>query len=212
MSHFVAKCGTLLLLLGIATIGYTLYSNWHTNQVQASLKQTFATGLDQGREVEAKIQSVASKSNTNKQTSTISQNVNGLRVQGILTVPKLNLEAAIVEGADPEQLQSALGHIRGGGEAGQINSNYSIAGHRSSRYGKFFNRLHELNKHDAFQLQTSTGKYAYQVYDIQIVEPDQVEVLQPESGQSIVTLITCYPDHSSQYRLIVKGKLVSQST
>lgn len=212
MSSFVARCGTLLLLLGIATIGYTLYSNWHTNQVQASLKQTFATGLDQATEVETKIQSVASKSSTNKQTSTISQKVNGLNVQGILTIPKLNLEAAIVEGANPEQLQSALGHISGSGEAGQLNSNYAIAGHRSSRYGKFFNRLHELNKQDSFQLQTSTGKYAYQVYNIQIVEPDQVEVLQPESSQSIVTLITCYPDHSSQYRLIVKGKLVSQST
>lgn len=212
MSSFVARCGTLLLLLGIATIGYTLYSNWHTNQVQASLKQTFATGLDQATEVETKIQSVASKSSTNKQASTISQKVNGLNVQGILTIPKLNLEAAVVEGADPEQLQSALGHISDGGEAGQLNSNYAIAGHRSSRYGKFFNRLHELNKQDSFQLQTSTGKYAYQVYNIQIVEPDQVEVLQPESGRSIVTLITCYPDHSSQYRLIIKGKLVSQST
>lgn len=210
MSKFVARCGTLLLVLGIVTIGYTMYSNWHTNQVQASLKQTFATGLDHSAEVESKIQSVSSETGEKQQKASVTTTVDGLKVQGILSIPKLDLQAAIVEGAEPEQLQSALGHIAGGGEVGKLNSNYSIAGHRSSRYGKFFNRLHELNKQDSFQLQTSTGKYAYQVYDIQIVEPDQVQVLQPERGQSIVTLITCYPDHSSQYRLIVKGKLIQQ--
>ena len=210
MSKFVARCGTLLLVLGIVTIGYTLYSNWHTNQVQASLKQTFATGLDQSTEVESNIQSVSSEMGAKKQKASITTTVDGLKVQGILSIPKLDLQTAVVEGAEPEQLQSALGHISGGGEVGKLNSNYSIAGHRSSRYGQFFNRLHELNKQDSFQLQTSTGKYAYQVYDIEIVEPDQVQVLQPERGQSIVTLITCYPDHSSQYRLIVKGKLIQQ--
>lgn len=206
----MGRCGTLVLLLGIATIGYTLYSNWHTNQVQASLKQTFATGLDQKIEIDYKIRSVTSHTDTDKNATFMIEKVDGLNVQGILRIPKLDLEAAIVEGAGAEELQSALGHIAGGGEVGELNSNYAIAGHRSSRYGKFFNRLHELQQQDSFQLQTKTGSYSYEVYDIQIVEPEQIEILQPEAGKSIVTLITCYPDHSSKYRLIVKGKLVSQ--
>ena len=45
----------------------------------------------------------------------------------------------------------------------------------------------------------------------QVVDPDNVEVMEPEEGKSLVSLQTCtMPDYKQ--RLIVQGELVEKST
>ena len=45
----------------------------------------------------------------------------------------------------------------------------------------------------------------------EVVDPDNVEVMEPEEGMSIVSLQTCtLPDY--EQRLIVQGELVKKST
>jgi sortase A len=49
------------------------------------------------------------------------------------------------------------------------------------------------------------------VTDQLVVDPDNVEVMEPEEGKSLVSLQTCtLPDY--EQRLIVQGELVDKST
>lgn len=127
---------------------------------------------------------------------------------GILTVPKLDMELPVVDGAGAEQLARALGAIPGLDEPGQMDGSYAIAGHRSSIFGQYFNRLDEVEKGDLVQLQTADQPMTFKVYDTKIVKPEQVEVLQPEKGKAKLSLVTCHPENSSKYRLIVEAERV----
>lgn len=127
---------------------------------------------------------------------------------GILTVPKLEMELPVVEGAGSEQLAKALGAIPGLDKPGQMDGSFAIAGHRSSVFGQYFNRLDELNQGDLVKLQTTDQQLEFKVYDKRIVNPEEVEVLQPEQGRAKLSLVTCHPENSSKYRLIVQAERV----
>ena len=63
---------------------------------------------------------------------------------------------------------------------------------------------------DTFYI-TKDGKlYAYKVFDKKVVEPNQVEVLNPIEGHTATaTLITCDPPGTSLRRLVVVGDQIS---
>lgn len=129
-------------------------------------------------------------------------------VEGILTIPAIELNAPVLEGATPANLDKALGSISGLDEAGKMDGSYAIAGHQAHMFGKFFNRLNELEKGDRFQLKTVDETLDFEVFDIQIVKPEKVSVLNPRKGMALVSLITCYPENSNKFRLIVQAKRV----
>jgi sortase A len=53
--------------------------------------------------------------------------------------------------------------------------------------------------------------YKYRVTKQKVVDPDNVEVMEPEEGKSLVLLQTCTMSDYKQ-RLIVRGELVEKST
>jgi len=131
---------------------------------------------------------------------------------GILKIPKIALKTPVTEGAKPENIQFAVGHLSSSSstnELGKKNENFAIAGHRSYTYGKFFNRLNELVKGDQVILYTQNSVYTYKVFDKKIVSPSSVDVINPISGKSVLTLITCHPEYSDKQRLIVFCELNS---
>ena len=50
----------------------------------------------------------------------------------------------------------------------------------------------------------------YEVYDILIVKPTDIHVLEPDLDVPTITLITCHPMYSNKQRLIVKAKLIEE--
>lgn len=134
-------------------------------------------------------------------------------VIGILEIPKLKLEVPIAEGADEENIRFAVGHLPSSSSIhrlGEKDNNFAIAGHRSYTYGKFFNRLDELDEGNELTVFAQNKVFKYRVFDKKIVEPTNVEVVYPIEGKSVVTLITCHPPYSDKQRLIVTGELVSE--
>lgn len=47
---------------------------------------------------------------------------------------------------------------------------------------------------------------AYEVCDIQVVTPEHSELLLPEEGEDLVTLVTCTPYRVNTHRLLVTGR------
>lgn len=127
---------------------------------------------------------------------------------GLIEIPKIGVDKAIVEGVGVEDLKKGPGHYPNTPLPGQPG-NAAIAGHRTT-YGAPFNRLDELVPGDAILVTTSQGEFRYEVESSIVVKPTQSEVLNPTADNRL-TLTTCHPKYSAAQRLVVVGKLVTDS-
>jgi sortase A len=130
-----------------------------------------------------------------------------------LTVPKIGIEDLEVHNSySQEKLDESAIHLPDTGFPWQPGSNTYIAGHRMGYFGTdsflVFFRLNELERGDEVTLEDSLGnEYVYQVTEQLVVGPQDVSVMNPVAGKSIVSLQTCtLPDYSD--RLIVRGELL----
>jgi sortase A len=122
----------------------------------------------------------------------------------VLRIPKIQLEAPLLDSTDDLTLNHAVGRIAGTSRPGEPG-NIGIAGHRDG----FFRGLKDVVVGDAIELRTLQGTATYIVDQIQIVSPRQVEVLRPTAVPSL-TLVTCYPFYyigSAPQRYIVTASL-----
>jgi sortase A len=124
---------------------------------------------------------------------------------GIITIPKLGLDKAIIEGTGPADLRQGPGHYRGTPLPGQ-SGNASIAAHRTT-YGAPFYRLNDLVPGDQIMVTTSQGMFRYDVARSLVVEPSNVSVIAPTVTDDL-TLTTCTPRYSATRRLIVQASLI----
>jgi len=134
-----------------------------------------------------------------------------------LSVPELGLEdVAAYNSVSEEKLKKSTVHIPATGFPWQKGANTYIAGHRLGYEGTdsylVFYYLDQLGEGDEILLEDSAGNaYTYRVTDQLVVDPDNVEVMEPVEGKSLVSLQTCtLPDYKQ--RLIVQGELVDESS
>ena len=120
----------------------------------------------------------------------------------ILRIPSIDSENPVNEGVSRSVLADSLGHDESTALAGEVG-NCVIAGHRNYTFGKFFNRLDEVKVDDVIYLDSATKTYTYVVTEIKVVEPDEVEILEPIEGKETLTLYTCTPLYIASHRLVV---------
>ena len=125
----------------------------------------------------------------------------------LLEIPSASVADIVVSGATVSALRHGPGHIAGTALPG-APGNSAIAGHRTT-YGAPFADLDDLKVGDDVRVTTRAGRFTYEVTDVKIVEPDQTEVLRPQQGRTLLTLITCHPRWSTAKRLVVVAELSS---
>lgn len=125
---------------------------------------------------------------------------------GRLTIPDAGVSVMVLEGTDEATLDRAVGRIEGTADLDEPG-NVGIAGHRDG----FFRGLRHLEQGDEMSVASQKGLTRYRVSAISIVEPEDVEVLDP-SPLPVLTLVTCYPFYyvgSAPQRFIVRADQVS---
>lgn len=125
----------------------------------------------------------------------------------LLEIPSISLLLPIKQGAIHENMIGSAATIRE--EKIEKGKNFSIAGHRSIRFGKNFNRLGEIKEGDIIKVREKGKYYSFQVNEVLVVEPHETEVLN-DSGETEITLVTCHPIGISSHRLIIKGVLIDE--
>jgi sortase A len=105
----------------------------------------------------------------------------------VLSIPKLQLEVPVFDGTDDAILNRGAGRILGTARPG-APGNIGIAGHRDG----FFRSLKDIELGDQIKLATLEESVTYVVDAIEVVSPDNIDVLRPRSHPSL-TLVTCYP-------------------
>ncbi|MET7616279.1 class E sortase [Streptomyces sp. NPDC005408] len=139
---------------------------------------------------------------------------------GFLHVPAMkNGEVLVKKGTDSKSLNDGIA----GYYMDPIKSalpwdgkgNFTLAAHRDGHGAKFHN-IHKLKDGDPIVFETRDTWYVYKVYkELRETSKYNVDVLQPvpkESGKTkpgrYITLTTCTPVYTSDYRYIVWGELV----
>lgn len=194
------KIGNLFLIIGMALLLFVVYAKVHTYLEQKRMIEEY-TSLNLAAVPDGEEESFSEV----EKGETI----------GLLEIEKIGLKAAMVEGADQENIKFAVGHIPFSAsihELGKPNHNFAVVGHNSYTYGKFFNRLHELENGDEVVVYARNKVLTYEVFDKKIVHPTNVDVVNPIEGKSVVTLITCYPEYSDAQRLVLFSELVEEKT
>ena len=127
------------------------------------------------------------------------------RMTGVLIIEKIDVRMIIMDGTDEETLRVAAGRLPGTGKLDEIG-NCVLAGHRSYTFGKYFNRLDELEPGDKITVQTPAKTLHYEVYKKLIVEPDDFSITDKNDTDKILTLFTCHPVAVASHRLVVHAK------
>jgi sortase A len=128
-------------------------------------------------------------------------------VLGRIEIPRIGLAVMVMEGTSERTLRRAVGHIRGTTLPGQ-RGNVAIAGHRDT----FFRPLRKVHPDDEITLTTLDGSYRYLVDSIEVVPPEDTQVLD-NSGDATLTLVTCYPFYfvgPAPKRFIVRAHRISE--
>ena len=125
-----------------------------------------------------------------------------------ISIPKIQLDAFVVEGTSHKALLHGLGHLEDTPEPGK-RGNAVLAAHRDT----FFHRLPELNPGDNVYVRRGGREYRYVVTRKTVVEPSDLSVT-GNTEDSRLTLITCYPTYyigPAPQRLVVLATLVGKS-
>ena len=130
----------------------------------------------------------------------------------LLSIPKLNIkDARVIVGG--EDLKKSLVHYLPQSLPGEYG-NVVIFGHSTlpqlydpKNYTTIFTYLPSLEKGDRILVKLGEEEYEYETYDIFVVNPDEVSVLEQSNDASYLTLITCVPPGTYWKRLVVRAKL-----
>ena len=133
-------------------------------------------------------------------------NVTDFGMIGYLKIDRIGVELPIYHGTSAEVLNYGVGHLEGtslpvGGE-----STHSVmSAHRGLPSAKLFTDLDRVELGDTFQITVLDQILTYQVDQIKIVYPNEIEDLQIEPGKDYCTLFTCTPYGINTHRLLVRG-------
>jgi sortase A len=126
-------------------------------------------------------------------------------VIGEIQVPRLRLNAMVVQGDSPANLKRAVGHLTKSALPGEWG-NVALAGHRDT----FFRPLRDIRLGDEIRFKTRERSFEYRVESIEVVAPTDIRVLEAWTGHDL-TLLTCFPIHyvgPAPKRLVVRAREV----
>ena len=133
-------------------------------------------------------------------------NLDGSGIMGYIEIPAIDVTLPIYHGTSDEVLQIAVGHLEWSSlPVGGTGSHCVLSGHRGLPSAKLFTNLDKLVEGDTFILRVLDEVYTYEVDQIRIVEPDEVNELTIEEGKDYCTLVTCTPYGINTHRLLVRG-------
>lgn len=136
-------------------------------------------------------------------------NVSGNGIIGYIDIPSINCSLPIYHGTSEPVLQITVGHIEGTSlPTGGAGTYAALSGHRGLPSARLFTDLDRLVKGDTFILSILDETLTYEVDQILIVEPHELDALQIDEEMDYCTLVTCTPYGINSHRMLVRGHRV----
>lgn len=132
--------------------------------------------------------------------------VSGTGMMGYIEIPKLNISLGIYHTTEESVLQTAIGHVEGTSfPIGGIGTHSALSGHRGLPSAKLFTDLDKLEVGDEFYIIILNEVLTYEIDNIAIVLPNEMNLLNIDNDKDYCTLITCTPYGVNTHRLLVRG-------
>ncbi len=183
LRRILSGVSILLLVGGVALVGYPFATNVWQDRVQGRLKNQLASPQLEQAYRERRVGTGDSLTR--------------------LKIPSIGVDVVVVEGTTPSALRAGAGHYANTSLPCDVG-NVAIAGHRTT-FGKPFGNVDRLKPGDAIELATPIGGCVYEVSKPPYtVSPRDLSPLDPTSDR-ILTLTTCHPKGSAAQRLIIRA-------
>ena len=132
--------------------------------------------------------------------------VTGTGIIGTLHIDKIGVELPVYHGTSEGVLNTAVGHVEGSSlPVGGPGTHAVLSAHRGLPSARLFTDLDKVETGDLFTVSVLDQVLTYQVDQILIVLPHEVEYLDIEEGKDYCTLVTCTPYGINSHRLLVRG-------
>ncbi|WP_158520426.1 class C sortase [Bombiscardovia coagulans] len=129
---------------------------------------------------------------------------------GYLTVPKADFSGPIYYGDVNQTLNKGVGYLSYTAIPSQVKGTRTVLyGHTGLDNLHVFDDLDKLRTGDSVYVRVLKTTYHYKIVDSTVVRPSQIDVIRPQKGKTLVTLLTCTPKGVNDHRLLVSGELVS---
>ncbi len=130
-------------------------------------------------------------------------------VMGYIEIPSIKCSLPVYHGTDDSVLQVGVGHLPWSSlPVGGEGTHCVLSGHRGLPSARLFTDLDRLAEGDIFQLMVLGETLTYEVDQIRIVFPEEVQDLQPVEGKDYCSLVTCTPYGVNSHRMLVRGKRI----
>lgn len=130
----------------------------------------------------------------------------GTGMMGAIEIATIDVALPIYHGTEEITLQNAVGHVEGSSlPVGGLGSHCVLSGHRGLPSAKLFTDLDKLVEGDLFLLHILNQTLTYEVDQIRIIEPYELDELEFEENMDLCTLVTCTPYGINSHRLLVRG-------
>lgn len=220
-NHFVTVVLVLVLLAGLSLLLYPSVSDYwnslHQTQAIASYAEEVAN-IDNdfydeiwaaAQEYNKSLLSRSSQyilSDEQKQEYESQLDVSGLGIMGYIEIPEIDSSLPLYHGTEESVLQVGVGHLEWSSlPVGGESTHSVLSGHRGLPSAKLFTHLNKLAAGDIFILRILDEILTYEVDQIRIVLPDEVDDLKIVEGKDYCTLVTCTPYGINTHRLLVRG-------
>ena len=133
-------------------------------------------------------------------------NITGNGIMGYIDIPKIGVQLPLYHGTSEGVLQVAVGHVEGTSlPTGSVSTHAVFSAHRGLPSARLFTDLDEMEVGDTFQLTVIDRIMTYEVDQVLVVLPHEVEPLYVQEGRDLVTLVTCTPYGVNTHRILVRG-------
>lgn len=189
LKRALSIAAVVLALVGIGLIAYPFVTDLWASRIQSGLSGDLAESADEYRLGQIKEGDALTR----------------------LEIPSIDVDVIVVQGTTLSALRAGAGHYPETPLPGEPG-NVGIAGHRTT-YGRPFNRLNEVDVGDKVVLTTPLSRHVYEIKRPPwVVVPYDWSVIHeyPKPG-SFLTLTSCHPEGSDDYRIVARAELIHSS-
>ncbi len=214
---------TCLFLVGLSVMLYPSISNWWNSKTQSRAIASYSEAITQINDTDySDILELAHAYNRRLLTVDTPlanfDNIGGYRdaldisgsgIMGYISIPQISIELPIYHGTGEAELNVAVGHLEGTSlPVGGASTHCVLSAHRGLPSARLFTDLDQLVVGDSFTITVLDEVLTYEVEEILIVLPHEIEKLAVIPDKDYVTLMTCTPYGINTHRLLLRSRRI----
>lgn len=225
----ISKVGIILVLMlfiGVCVLAYPAVSQYWNSKTQTRAvenyqdivssmkKEDYTAFFEDAMTYNSSLASLASPLADYHQLENYHDilNIDGRGIMGYISITKIGVELPLYHGTSESVLNIACGHLEGSSlPIGGESTHSVLSAHRGLPHAKLFTDLNKMEVGDIFTITVLDRLLTYQVDQILVVSPKELDEVRVIDGEDYCTLLTCTPYGINSHRLLVRGTRIENA-